>query len=185
MTTRWIPENSKEIKAGRVTAYTYKAHSRFIVVWYVGRQAKHTAHKSYATIEERAEYINKLCANAEKARASRTALKAATKKARKELATSLIVGDVVVASYGYNMTSVIFYQVVDVSATGKTVKVREIKSKFVCATSAKSSEIMPVLDAFKDDEILSRRPAGKLAVKIEGHLLASKWNRLPQTETRD
>lgn len=64
----------------------------------------------------------------------------------------LNVGDIVYASWGYEQTNIDFYQVV--RKTAKRYFVREIKSAYT-ETGFMSGENLPVIDAFKSEEIMA------------------------------
>lgn len=59
------------------------------------------------------------------------------------------VGDIYYTSWGYDMTIVDFFQVVDITA--KRAKVKEINSKVVEGHAGYSGKVIPVKDSFKDD----------------------------------
>lgn len=62
------------------------------------------------------------------------------------------IGDIFVASWGYDQTNIDFYQIIDVSKSGKTVKARRIRAKHEDAGYAMSSKVTPLKDNFLDSD---------------------------------
>jgi hypothetical protein len=60
------------------------------------------------------------------------------------------VGDFFEESWGYDQTNVTFYQVVAISASGKTVKLRRVNATVVEAREY-TGLLAPVRDGFRDD----------------------------------
>ena len=67
------------------------------------------------------------------------------------------VGDVFYASWGYDQTNVDFYQVVGVTASGKSVRLRKIAAERVGEGGGPSEHVRPAIDQFVDDKVLTRR----------------------------
>ena len=87
-------------------------------------------------------------------------------------------GDILVASWGYDQTNVDFYQVTD--AGEKEIVLRAIGSKVVREERG-ADYVMPVPDKFIGPE-LRRRPTA-YGVKVTDVSRASKWDGKPQYET--
>lgn len=77
-------------------------------------------------------------------------------------ATQVRVGDIFLNVWGYSMNLVDFYQVTKVSATGKSVNVRKIKTAVVSGdvNSPYGGRVMPVKDSFVGEELKNRRVSG-------------------------
>lgn len=80
----------------------------------------------------------------------------------REAAGKVQVGDVFLSAWGYSMDFVDFYQVTKVSATGKSVNVRKIKTTVVSGdvNSPYGGRVMPVKDSFVGEELKNRRISG-------------------------
>jgi hypothetical protein len=98
----------------------------------------------------------------------------------------LEVGEILVYSWGYEQTNIDFYQVV--SATGKTVMIREIKSEVTQNTPAGMPNSMtareiPMIDTFIGDSIRKTPKVwaynGEVYLKMK-HGFCKRWNGRPQ-----
>lgn len=94
---------------------------------FAGTAGKTTAHYSYRTVEQ-AEQAATTFITGRQARAER---KGQRKSERAAFKTTLQVGAVLVNSWGYDQTNVDYYQVVAVSATGRSVTIRQIGARAV------------------------------------------------------
>jgi hypothetical protein len=103
---------------------------------------------------------------------------------RKQFQHGLQVGDILVASWGYDQTNVNWYAVVGVP-TVKMVLVREIGSKIISSDGSGSDRVVP--DPSRPiGSVLRRIPggtAGNPRVKIEDSIVAHKWEGRPERAT--
>jgi len=117
---RFIPENAetREFPAAAIVAYCYESKKGPAFVAYKGRQSKPCRFIAFANDERREAYLAEL-------------VKTETevedwKRARRETAHGLNVGDILFSSWGYEQTNVDFYEVVRVPSARSAV-VRQIK----------------------------------------------------------
>ena len=85
------------------------------------------------------------------------------------ICTSLIVGDVLVSSWGYEQTNVDYYQVVGVK--NNVVKLRKIHA-IIKQTEYMSGECVPAVDDFIGDEVLTKRVTLGEYVKMKSYTSA-------------
>ena len=111
--------------------------------------------------------------------AQRQAAKAEQNAQRKAFKTSLKVGEILSYSWGYDQTNVSFYEVVAVSATGKTVTVRKIAQDSVAEGAGYMSEYrVPVPGKFNDEPMRKPvREGDRVPMKFGS---ASRWSGKPE-----
>lgn len=100
--------------------------------------------------------------------------KKAAKKAELKTATNenVKIGDVFYSSWGYEQTNVDYYQVVGIKGKA-SVELREIAGAIV-ENGRASGTIVPVVDHFISDEIISRRLNHSGHIKIDRVQIATK-----------
>lgn len=96
---------------------------------------------------------------------------------RKNHVHSCKVGDIFVASWGYDQTNVDFYEVVGVP-TNKSVRVREIMAQKVA-----DSHVIAQPGQFKSPEIFTKRVSPEGVLKFDSYKHAYVWDGTPQYET--
>ena len=122
-----------------------------------GAAGKTTFHYSYRTIEQ----AEQAAAAFIQGREAHEARMGEQKKARTAFKTTLQVGSVLVNSWGYDQTNVDYYQVVKVSATGRTVTIRQIGARAVeDGPVALSGSCWPLADHFIGPELVKVVSAG-------------------------
>ena len=89
--------------------------------------------------------------------------------------TTWDVGDILVATWGYNMIIVDFYEIT--KATGKSFIVRKLKYQIVSGDGNRG-ECVPDEGKYEDDKFISCRINKYNLVKIKDHY-ASLWNGKP------
>ena len=97
---------------------------------------------------------------------------------------AVIVGDIFVASWGYEQTNVDFYQVTAVLPT--MLKLRPIAKKTAQQKTDMSRTVVPEANKFTGPEIrkkLSSSWDGKPSVKLTSYSWAYKWDGKPKMET--
>ncbi len=103
-------------------------------------------------------------------------------------------GDILVSHWGYDQINVDFYQVI--ARTAKMVTIRRIRVSRRCASYALASHVMPIKDAFLDDDSRYSEVYGKPSrhkiqhwgngepyVRIESYSTARLWDGTECTET--
>ena len=92
------------------------------------------------------------------------------------------VGDILNASWGYNQTTVNFYQVI--SLVGKrTVTLREVEKKTVRSETS-GDYVIPKPNSFKSSKIYKKRLGSDgSSVQIDSSIYAYKWGGKPQFQT--
>jgi hypothetical protein len=95
------------------------------------------------------------------------------------------VGDFFYSSWGYDQTNVDFYEVVAVTPSGKSVKVREV-SQHTASDNGPSTRVVPIAGAFRDEgpqlkrlRFYSDRPSFFVASYADAYL----WDGAPKYQT--
>ncbi|EGL3999228.1 hypothetical protein WCZ60_004792 [Escherichia coli] len=119
MKTRQIPQNAetREFPAAAVIAYCFQSGNGPAFVAYKGRQSKPAQRYAFGSAERRDRYLSDYVA--------RETEREEAKRARRQAAHGLAVGDIVYSVWGYEQTNVTFYQVVRVPSDRSAV-VRKI-----------------------------------------------------------
>lgn len=146
-----------------------------LMVW-KGKQ-KNAFHNFYYNSTEAAnEAIQRLRDSADR----REQRKEETRRERAAFKPDVKIGDIYVASWGYEQTNVDFYQVIEV--TGKcTVKIRPISQETVkdsTMSHGMADDVVAVKDSFIKDEVMTKR-VGKYGITIDSVRSASKWDGSP------
>lgn len=145
--------------------------NRWIMCAFWGKQAKPNTYYYYHTKEKRDAAVQTFydrVRNAVKRKKEDLAK-------RKEYKHSYKVGDILVASWGYDQTNTDYYQVVDVK--GKFLYLREIGAKQTDGEHTSGAK-----NSFKNDKVL-KRLAGINGVNIDSVIHASLWDGRPMYET--
>lgn len=74
-----------------------------------------------------------------------------------ETKTNVEVGDIFHCSWGYDMTINDYYQVVDITPSGKSVRVRKLNKELVNTGDYFSGREMPIKDSFSSDHVRTLR----------------------------
>lgn len=108
-----------EIKDDQSSAivYAYEEHGKFYLQGFSGRKAKPDFHFWYRNEAERTQKQERFFAGHRAAEQAK-----ATRAAERKAPHTLKVGNILVASWGYSMTLVDFYEVVAVTAHGATLE---------------------------------------------------------------
>jgi len=157
MNTRYIPENSNEIKQGSGTVYTYTSKdNKPAAIAYIGNQSKNFWHYRFMSDAQRTERINQFFEHVK----AQDDFKAA-RKAERKAAHSIKVGDILYASWGYDQTNINFFQVTAV--TEKTVTFGEIAQKTVenHGHMSMAEDVTACKDTFLNDKRYTRVADGK------------------------
>lgn len=183
---RYIPPGAVEMRDEHSDAvayvYTNGQFSKPAAAVYYGEQSKPVANYFYHNEVRRTEHIEKLFA-ARRASLARKAERAAERKAFRH---DTKVGDIYVASWGYEQTNVNFYEVT--ALVGETmVELREIAGEDVDRPSGPmSGYTKPKPGAFlsprydgDDTGLPMRRRVGAYGIKIDETRHAHKWDGKP------
>lgn len=177
----YIPKGATKVasKNSDAVAYVYDIPTaaskfRFGALMFFGKAAKPVWHHTFTSAAAREQKISASFAG-KKAHDDAKAKYAAERKAQ---GAGLVVGDTLVASWGYEQTNVDFYQVTEV--TGKMVTVRKIAGRHVRDTARDQGVSAPDKDNFIGEPM--RRLARNGAVKIDDSRRAYKC--APDSEHR-
>lgn len=143
-------------------------------ICYEGRRLKPSFHYRYRSAERRAEAI----ANCVDSRQKRHESKLKLQQERKAFKTTLVVGDILSTSWGYEQTNVEFFQVIKVKSA-KRIVIREVSKMLTQDDDAHDcGTVVPSKDSFIGDEIEKTVTIGE-SVKFESYRRASKWDGRP------
>ena len=97
-----------------------------------------------------------------------------------ETITEVKVGDIFHCSWGYDMTINDYYQVVDLTPSGKSVRVRKLNKETVKYGEYFTGREMPIKDNFATDNIMTKRLGtdymGQPDIKITSYSWARLWD---------
>jgi len=71
--------------------------------------------------------------------------------------TTVEVGDIFHCSWGYDMTINDYYQVVGLTPSGKSVRLRKLNKELVSSGEYFQGREMPIKDDFANDNVMTRR----------------------------
>ena len=174
MNERIIPINSEEVTKEGISAIVYVGPG-FKAKGFKGKSIKKSFYYKFSTQADMNNYIDKFFQNVE----AEQKVKQERKSEKNNFKTSLVVGDILYSSWGYEQTNIDFYQVVEVSNTKKTVKIREIESK-IHSTGDMSGTKMPDIGNFIG-EIKTKKVQPNNYVGLNSYSSASKWDGFPKS----
>ncbi|UOF78924.1 hypothetical protein [Caudoviricetes sp.] len=128
-----------------VVIYKYTSRKGYLsLMAFIGRTNSPSLHKSYLSEEDCKKAFGNIIENVRN-----RSIRKNESKARQIQPSTLIVGDILVSSWGYEQTNVDFYQVTKIIGK-RTVEIREIatSSEYVSGMSTMSDYAMPVKDSF-------------------------------------
>jgi len=120
-----------------------------------GKRSKPDIYSRYKSAERRQEAVDEYI----KREKERAAEKVKERKERKKLKTSLKPGDILYNSWGYDQTNIDFYKVVEVSPSGKTVKILPIYEAVVDGRGGPSEKVVPS-ENIKDYDVILKVDRG-------------------------
>jgi hypothetical protein len=158
---RYIPAGSAKIanKSGSAVVYIFG----LCFVGYQGKAIKPSAHFRYPSEEKRNAAAASFLAAADARKARKDAEKAAVKE---ELAepTSLAVGDILRASWGYDQTNIDFYEVTKICGT-RMIEIREIGQHSI-ETKSMQGRCVPIKGEFIGEPMRKKvNRFGKVQIK--------------------
>lgn len=146
---------------------------------FYGKTKRPAEYFKFRTEEQKNEYLEKTWERLEKLQADQARYKA-EQKAKKEAALqSLKVGDIYVATWGYDQTNVNFYKVTKVNGANiGLVELLQTSVEIGEGYSSMSDHRMPREDA-PVGEMMTRRISAGGYIKIDSVVWAKKWEGKP------
>ncbi len=141
---------------------------------YKGRAGKPCSYYYYQSEDRRntAIELNKKLAD------EREIYKAERKAKKQAFVANHEIGDIYVASWGYDQTNVDFYQVIE-TVGKRTVIVKELCQEIVEGSAGMMcADVMPLKDDFLNDNTFKKR-VGEYGIKISECQHARKWDGTP------
>lgn len=174
--SRFIPDNAetRDFPAAALVAYCYQSKKGPAFVAYKGRQRKACRFLAFGDDERRDAYLAELVKTETEAED--------WKRARRETAHGLDVGDIVYSSWGYEQTNVDFYEVVRVPS-GRSAVIRQIERDTTSAPGRMSGMTTPKPGAFvATAKESTRRADGRHCLKGGNLTIGSlqKWDGKPK-----
>lgn len=176
--SRWIPANATECQHpnGLGVAYAYSLpNGKSCVIAYDGNQSKRAFHESYRDAEKRdvriAEHFAALTSSA---------LQKKEWRDRKNAAHSMVVGDIIHHSWGWEQTQCDFYQVLAVTAHGATIQAISSATVPDSCYSHGMAEMQTATPNAFCGEPLKVRIDGTNRVTTLKHGSAAKWDGRPK-----
>lgn len=175
MTERIIPINSQEVTKEGINAVVYVGPG-LKAKGFKGKSFKKSFYYNFPTQTTMDEYINKFFESVKEEQK----VKQERKSEKNNFKTSLVVGDILYSSWGYEQTNIDFYQVVEVSDTKKTVKIREIESKNFSKDGNWTGSKVPDVGNFIG-EAKTKKVQPNNYIGLNSYSSASKWDGLPKS----
>jgi len=168
--TRWKPAGSEEVTREGLEAVVYITGEKS-AIGYQGRSRKPAFNFRFHSQDRRDLYIETFFAKVRQIQERRRG----RFEERSAFRTSLVTGDILYGTWGYEQTNVDFLQVLEVLPSGKSIRVQPIQSKIEeRGRGAMSGDAMPVPNAFKEAPMLKRvLPGDRCTSK---YCSVSKWD---------
>lgn len=130
ITPRFIPENAKVYKPEglpNVIIYLYtNQNGKYCLLAYKGKARKPILHVAHMTSERRLSNLNTYVRNWKRYQAQNDAY-----KAERALPSKLHPGDIVYLTWGHEQTNVDFYEVISLTKSRKSAKIRPLKNRII------------------------------------------------------
>lgn len=168
------PEGAREVTRPGVDAVVYVT-SETTALGYSGRSKKPSWRYRFQSQDDRDKYIETFFTNVQRIQDRRVARRVE----RSAFKTALVAGDILYGTWGYEQTNVDFLQVLEVLASGRSVRVQPIESDIQERGSrgSMSGDATPIPNAFKDRPMLKRvLPGNRLSSE---YCSLSKWDGRP------
>jgi hypothetical protein len=173
--TRYIPTGAVEKLYPEVNAVVYLTGEKG-AIGYTGKANTHSFHYGFQTPARRDEYIANWMEGLKKKQVTK-----AQKQEERKLPHTLVVGDIMVYSWGYDQTNIDFYQVI--SVTPKTVKVQKIYGQAVDGSEGfMCCNVVPVKSKFISKEVLTKK-VDKNGYASMSFGCMSKWDGRPRYQS--
>lgn len=176
VSARYVPPGASEVKddAAGATVYTYTtARGVASAIGYAGTAYRPAFHHSFRSEEARSVFLARWL----QSQLARAAARRDRQETKAAAVHSLVVGDIVYSSWGYEQTNIDFFQVVEV-VSAKSVRLRRIRQS-TDETGFMSGQTRGIKDEFlKDAELLLCRAEGDHIRNVGGRYkrAASKWD---------
>jgi hypothetical protein len=184
--SRTVPDvadlERKDYKDANATIYSGTTDKgNLFAMGFLGTSKKRKFAYAFTTEEKRQEHINQWIERLESNRKALNERKERAEAEAVEFAKTLKVGDIFHCGWGYSMTLNDFYQVVEITKSRKSVKVRKLK-KFMTASDSYGQSGMQscTKDDFATDKISTHRIQDG-SIKINDYAWARLWDGTPQT----
>jgi len=184
--SRTVPDvadlERKDYKDANATIYSGTTDKgNLFAMGFLGTSKKRKFAYAFSTEEKRQEHINQWIERLESNRKALNERKERAEAEAVEFAKTLKVGDIFHCGWGYSMTLNDFYQVVEITKSRKSVKVRKLK-KFMTSSDAYGQSGMQscTKDDFATDKISTHRIQDG-SIKINDYAWARLWDGTPQT----
>lgn len=151
-------------------AIAYEEAGRFFGIAFAGTAGKPSHHYRYRDMARAIEAAQQFLAG----RRSHAEFVANNRKARQAYQTKLEPGTVLMSMWGYDQTNIDYYQVVEVSASRKTVKIRPIAQRSVEGPQWMTGSCWPLADHFTGPAMVKRIGQGD-SVHLTSYSSASPW----------
>jgi len=157
-TTRanWIPKESKKttFEDLKIEVYQYENQGRPALMIFEGRRQKPSFHKWFANQEDRQTRILGFVNKRQQYYTDETNRKLEQKAKQDQAFKDIKVGDVFCSSWGYSMTIVDFYQLVELK--GKTGTFRSIGDEVTEGSAGYTGRVKPTLGDFCGNSFKAR-----------------------------
>ncbi len=184
--SRTVPDvadlERKDYKDANATIYSGTTDKgNLFAMGFLGTSKKRKFAYAFTTEEKRQEHINQWIERLESNRKALNERKERAEAEAVEFAKTLKVGDIFHCGWGYSMTLNDFYQVVEITKSRKSVKVRKLK-KFMTASDPYGQSGMQscTKDDFATDKISTHRIQDG-SIKINDYAWARLWDGTPKT----
>lgn len=176
MPQRYIPQNAetREYPSAAVVAYCYVSTRGPAYIAYKGRQSKPAERYAFGNTQSRDEYLAALIA--------RETEREEVKRARRQAAHGLEVGDILVSVWGYDQTNATFFQVLRLP-TARSAVIRKVEANVTPnPDQSMSGRSEPKRDEFDAQSVEETRRATGLHTLTAGkhwHGELHKWDGQP------
>ena len=184
--SRTVPDvadlERKDYKDANATVYSGTTDKgNLFAMGFLGTSKKRRFAYSFPTDEKRQEHISQWLERLESNRKELNDRKARAEAEAVEFAKTLKVGDIFHCGWGYSMTLNDFYQVVEITKSRKSVRVRKLK-KFMTESDGYGQAGMQscIKDDFATDHVSTHRIQDG-SIKINTYAWARLWDGRPQT----
>ncbi len=175
---RWIPQGYTTL-VDEPDLAVYAGPVGLTAICYTFARTKPDWHFRFHSPEERERKIAETRGTIE---AHRSRIEA-ERRQRRQWQTGLKVGDILHGSWGYDQTNAEFWQVVDVRASGKTVRIAPLAHKAVEGSQGFMSQmVLPQPGVFTDEPVTKRvQPGDEIAFEFyhaypwHGKAVYSSW----------
>lgn len=179
VTQRLIPENSREITRPHAMAivYVYESNGIFWAIGYAGRKKNPAFRHWYKEEEQRDDYVNKFLDKQE----ADAVGKIRYRQEKKNFVTSLVQGEILYGSWGWEQTNVEFFEIIEVRSKN-TIRIRSLV-KHKSYSGDMSGRAMPIAGQYDGEtQTVRLRLGDQCSAALCGlKVLLAKWDGEPKT----